>query len=90
MAGHAQLKFVMMECSKTQIRLTGLIWQYLYSFVPVSGFEFEKSLHDLAERTAKLEALSQVWIPLENIFFQSLSNYFWHLCGRADRSLEKG
>ena len=23
--GHAQLKFVMTECSKTQIRLTGLI-----------------------------------------------------------------
>ena len=27
MAGHAQLKFVMTECSKTQIRLTGLICQ---------------------------------------------------------------
>ena len=26
MAGHAQLKWVMTECSKTQIRLTGLIW----------------------------------------------------------------
>ena len=26
MAEHAQLKFVMTECSKTQIRLTGLIW----------------------------------------------------------------
>ena len=26
MAGHAQLKFVMTECSKTQIRLTGLNW----------------------------------------------------------------
>ena len=26
MAGHAQLKFVMTECSKTQIRLTGHIW----------------------------------------------------------------
>ena len=26
MVGHAQLKFVMTECSKTQIRLTGLIW----------------------------------------------------------------
>ena len=26
MAGHTQLKFVMTECSKTQIRLTGLIW----------------------------------------------------------------
>ena len=25
-AGHALLKFVMTECSKTQIRLTGLIW----------------------------------------------------------------
>ena len=24
MAGHAQLRFVMTECSKTQIRLTGL------------------------------------------------------------------
>ena len=27
MAGHAQLKFVMTECSKTQIRLTGLRWE---------------------------------------------------------------
>ena len=27
MAGHAQLKCVMTECSKTQIRLTGLNWQ---------------------------------------------------------------
>ena len=27
MAGHAQLKFVMTECSKTQIRLAGLIYQ---------------------------------------------------------------
>ena len=27
MAGHAQLKFVMTECSKTQIRLSGLIWR---------------------------------------------------------------
>ena len=26
MAGHAQLKFLMTECSKTQIRLTGLIY----------------------------------------------------------------
>ena len=27
MAGHAQLKFVMTECSKTQIRLAGLIFK---------------------------------------------------------------
>ena len=30
MAGHAQLKFVMTECSKTQIRLTGLRLWYSY------------------------------------------------------------
>ena len=28
MSGHVQLKFVMMECSKTQIRLTRPIWHY--------------------------------------------------------------
>ena len=32
MAGHAQLKFVMTECSKTQIRLTGLIWNLMTLF----------------------------------------------------------
>ena len=29
MAGHVQLKFVMTECSKTQIRSTGLKWSWL-------------------------------------------------------------
>ena len=29
MTGHAQLKFVMTECSKTQIRLAGLIYLYV-------------------------------------------------------------
>ena len=29
MAGHAQLKIVMTECSKTQIRLTGLIYSHV-------------------------------------------------------------
>ena len=36
MAGHAQLKFVMTECSKTQIRLTGLIC-FVYLSVRVVG-----------------------------------------------------
>ena len=42
MAGHAQLKFVMTECSKTQIRLTGprwfrrpVVWHYLFSIEKV-------------------------------------------------------
>ena len=44
MAGHAQLKFAMTECSKTQIRLTGLIfcWQShcLSTFLCVLHFLF--------------------------------------------------
>ena len=32
MAGHAQLKFVMTECSKTQIRFTGLKCAMIYGF----------------------------------------------------------
>ena len=32
MAGHAQLKFVMTECSKTQIRLARLIYQYYKTY----------------------------------------------------------
>ena len=38
MAGHAQLKFVMMECSKTQIRLTGLIFMPLNLAILISLF----------------------------------------------------
>ena len=33
MAGHAQLKFVMTECSKTQIRLTGLIYYWPFQSI---------------------------------------------------------
>ena len=33
MAGHAQLKFVMTECSKTQIRLAGLNYGFLFHCV---------------------------------------------------------
>ena len=35
MAGHAQLKFVMTECSKTQIRLTRLKWSFNYHQIPI-------------------------------------------------------
>ena len=33
MAGHARLKFVMTECSKTQIRLAGLIYEELWPWL---------------------------------------------------------
>ena len=37
MAGHAQLKFVMTECSKTQIRLTGLLWFLITVLLSIIG-----------------------------------------------------
>ena len=37
MAGHAQLKFVMTECSKTQIRLTRLIYKHSRSSMQKSA-----------------------------------------------------
>ena len=36
MAGHAQLKFVMTECSKIQIRLTGPMWQFSGTLYPLT------------------------------------------------------
>ena len=47
MAGHAQLKFVMTECSKTQIRLTGL---YLLRCKGAADL-----FSPLNERTARLD-----------------------------------
>ena len=35
MAGHAQLKLIMTECSKTQIRLTGLNFSFFFSSTPL-------------------------------------------------------
>ena len=49
MAGHAQLKFVMTECSKTQIGLTGLIyprhkwlviWMFNFDLLPQLLYDF--------------------------------------------------
>ena len=49
MAGHAQLKFVMTECSKTQIRLTGLI--------------FSTDLNDLEKKLAKnIKPKLKIWV----------------------------
>ena len=40
MAGHAQLNFVMTECSKTEIRLTGLICLVIVPFTKMSSDSF--------------------------------------------------
>ena len=45
MAGHAQLKFVMTECSKTQIRLTGLMYTWIRLLVLIYSFNFLSLKH---------------------------------------------
>ena len=52
MAGHAQLKFVMTECSKTQIRLTGLIWSMMHQ----RQFMAQKSPRTNPRLTVQMEA----------------------------------
>ena len=45
MAGHAQLKFVMTECSKTQIRLTGLILFLIkHMYIPYNTWQSRNSM----------------------------------------------
>ena len=81
MAGHAQLKFVMTECSKTQICLTGLIYgttveeasgkrsQLLSYWVAAHACLKELKLHN-----AKAPFLMHLLIVLLHSFQQLLSN----------------
>ena len=56
MAGHAQLKFVMTECSKTQIRLTGLklLEEFCLVFTFCIKLKFADALLLLSELAAKI------------------------------------
>ena len=52
MAGHAQLKLVMTECSKTQIRLTGLmLYWFCFSLLDITT----KTLKQLSTSLRKVE-----------------------------------
>ena len=56
MAGHAQLKFVMTECSKTQIRLTGLKW-WINVFI-----YFCDNLHNIIQRCIVSQTVRMIQI----------------------------
>ena len=59
MAGHAQLKFVMTECSKTQIRLTGLI---LLPYFGVGGnaMDLQRMNENLMSKKCPMEVCQSV------------------------------
>ena len=72
MAGHAQLKFVMTECSKTQIRLTEL----------KSGVCYRESKHDVTDVVAA--AFNGLFLLLGNKFY--VENFYLYATFRfADR-----
>ena len=58
MAGHAQLKFVMTECSKTQIRLTGLI---LFSYTVQYFFNWTCFCHTQTTKAHISPCIHAVW-----------------------------
>ena len=67
MAGHAQLKCVMTECSKTQISLTGLIY-YCIKVHFSSGYLFA--------RTFLLLEYSLIWLYANSTFSENICMYW--------------
>ena len=66
MAGHAQLKFVMKECSKTQIRLTGL-----------NSFQINNIQWHSIAYTEVAEFGASANVTHSNIFHQASLNWFY-------------
>ena len=91
MAWHAQLKFVMTECSKTQIRMMGLIYETSGSFtkIHISGpalfsgcictlhdsFKDWKHYFEVSSSDEKLK-LSLMFVKLEGLLVIKLSLCF--------------
>ena len=76
MAGHAQLKFVMTECSKTQIRLARLKWNHSY-IAANNDPKFNKRSFDQFHRCVcrKQKLPKEQLIQLPRLF---TSSYFHH------------
>ena len=72
MAGHAQLKFVMTECSKTQIRLTRLNW-----FLPLifQHIIFDASYINFGVKLFRSKFFICHWTSCSNIF-QNISGCY--------------
>ena len=65
MAGHAQLKFVMRECSKTQIRLTGLIKQVKSEtswYVMIVAVDVVRHCYEEKKRFTRMSSIDIIWI----------------------------
>ena len=86
MAGHAQLKFVMTECSKTQIRLKGLVywiclcWTNLYASILLNNSNLASDGLLANDLPSKLLCLSPNWysvneIPVCKIFIYILDSH---------------
>ena len=83
MAGHAQLKFVMTECSKTQIHLTGLICKWVFE-LPYSSENRQCHLKfGTYTHVPSLWRLKLLSFGI-NYFLLSFSDYLEHLWNRLE------
>ena len=70
MAGYAQLKFVMTECSKTQIRLTGLNYLQNSIWMLVNYYSVEPGVVTRSEACPLGMQVAPIWIPTSGTFFR--------------------
>ena len=78
MAGHAQLKFVLTECSKTQIRLTGLIWLTIFSNIAKVNKDGERWHYLVRARfEQKMPRYDQPWELFKRLEYYDIHKYMY-------------
>ena len=101
MAGHAQLKFVLTECSKTHIRLTGLIYDFTESFknfqsssrgIVQAKFKIRtcKRFHEVFVTSSKLSTKYMSRVKRICVFEHSVMTHFNCACPAIQRGQGSG
>ena len=84
-AGHAQLKFVMTECSKTQIRLTGPICPFsktvhhLYHFIHILCVLFVTSFIERVSVSSYIDHAYHLWPHKYTVYYLWVGTHI-HIC----------
>ena len=86
MAGHAQLKFAMTECSKTQIRLTGLIYvcksYYMYISPSMEFCMWANLARHVGQLTPMRGKVAHVYLPYKSRNFVKIMGVLYAFLGR--------
>ena len=89
MAGHAQLKFVMTECSKTQIRLMQPKWSYLREYEDLYYKDKQKQkTYNMYFLSINHKIVAVVFSQKIMIFYQTLRLLPYFMCANSEGSGE--